>query len=89
MKIDAGAEGNEVSVHSVATSFRILDELSAAGRPLRLTEIANLLGETKAKIHRHLTTLRQLGAVEQDLRLGPLGFSAIAHGLLPFNAHSI
>lgn len=66
MKIDAGAEGNEVSVHSVATSFRILDELSAAGRPLRLTEIANLLGETKAKIHRHLTTLRQLGAVEQD-----------------------
>jgi DNA-binding IclR family transcriptional regulator len=59
-------EGDDVSVQSVATSFRILDELSAAGRPLRLTEIANALGETKAKVHRHLTTLRQLGAIEQD-----------------------
>ncbi|RAI43642.1 IclR family transcriptional regulator [Rhodoplanes roseus] len=57
---------DEVSVQSVATSFRILDELAAAGRPLRLTEIANALHETKAKVHRHLTTLRQLGAIEQD-----------------------
>lgn len=60
------AETDDVSVQSVATSFRILDELAAAGRPLRLTEIANALGETKAKVHRHLTTLRQLGAIEQD-----------------------
>jgi DNA-binding IclR family transcriptional regulator len=59
-------DADEVSVQSVATSFRILDELAAAGRPMRLTEIANALQETKAKVHRHLTTLRQLGAIEQD-----------------------
>lgn len=57
---------DDLSVQSVGTSFRILDELSAAGRPLRLTEIANAMHETKAKIHRHLTTLRQLGVIEQD-----------------------
>ncbi|RAI34364.1 IclR family transcriptional regulator [Rhodoplanes serenus] len=59
-------EADEFSVQSVATSFRILDELAAAGRPLRLTEIATALDETKAKVHRHLTTLRQLGVIEQD-----------------------
>ncbi|NVO13377.1 MAG: IclR family transcriptional regulator [Rhodoplanes sp.] len=59
-------DNDDVAVQSVGTSFRILDELAAAGRPLRLTEIANALHETKAKVHRHLTTLRQIGAVEQD-----------------------
>jgi DNA-binding IclR family transcriptional regulator len=59
-------DNDDISVQSVGTSFRILDELAAAGRPLRLTEIANALHETKAKIHRHLTTLRQLGVIEQD-----------------------
>lgn len=60
------ADSDDISVQSVGTSFRILDELAAAGRPLRLTEIANALHETKAKVHRHLTTLRQLGVIEQD-----------------------
>ncbi|TBW37174.1 IclR family transcriptional regulator [Siculibacillus lacustris] len=63
---DAAGGHEDLSVQSVGTSFRILDELSAAGRPLRLTEIANAMHETKAKIHRHLTTLRQLGVIEQD-----------------------
>ncbi|MBK5958469.1 hypothetical protein CCR97_09655 [Rhodoplanes elegans] len=57
---------DDVAVQSVATTFRILDELAAAGRPLRLTEIATALDETKAKVHRHLATLRQLGVIEQD-----------------------
>jgi DNA-binding IclR family transcriptional regulator len=61
-----GDEPDDVSVQSVGVSFRLLDELAAARRPLRLTEIANAMGETKAKVHRHLTSLRQLGIVEQD-----------------------
>lgn len=66
---DRGAESvDEPAVQTVATSFQILDELALAGRPLRLTEIANAVSETKAKVHRHLTTLRQIGAVEQDQR---------------------
>jgi IclR family KDG regulon transcriptional repressor len=59
-------EQDDVPVQSVAVSFRVLDELATARRPLRLTEIANAMGETKAKVHRHLTSLRQLGIIEQD-----------------------
>jgi DNA-binding IclR family transcriptional regulator len=61
-----GDEPDDVSVQSVGVSFRLLDEMAAARRPLRLTEIANAMGEPKAKVHRHLTSLRQLGIVEQD-----------------------
>jgi IclR family acetate operon transcriptional repressor len=43
---------------------------------MRLTALANQLGEPKAKIYRHLSTLRYLGFVDQDAqtecyRLGP------------------
>ena len=61
-----GDEPDDVPVQSVGVSFRVLDELASAQRPLRLTEIANAMGETKAKVHRHLTSLRQLGVIEQD-----------------------
>jgi IclR family KDG regulon transcriptional repressor len=59
-------EQGDVPVQSVGVSFRVLDELASAGRPMRLTEIANAMGETKAKVHRHLASLRQLGVIEQD-----------------------
>lgn len=63
---EGASVGEELMVQSVAASFRILEELGTARRPLRLTEIANAVGETKAKVHRHLTTLRRLGVIEQD-----------------------
>ena len=45
---------------------QIIEALAAAGQPMRLTALANLLGEPKARMHRHLSTLRHLGFVEQD-----------------------
>ncbi len=84
----ADMDGDKTLVHSVIASFQILDQLASAGRPLRLTEIAKGVGETKAKVHRHLNTLRRLGVIEQDVgteryRLGwklfLLGESAVEH----------
>ena len=45
---------------------QILEALAAAGQPMRLTALANHLGEPKARMHRHLSTLKYLGFVEQD-----------------------
>lgn len=53
------------TVRSVTMSWRLLDAMGNAVVPMRVTELANQLGEPKAKIHRHLSTLRQLGVVEQ------------------------
>ena len=72
--VEAAAPG--LLVHSVVMASEIIDALAAAPRPMRLTALANQLGETKAKIHRHLTTLKYLGLVDQDrstewYKLGP------------------
>jgi IclR family acetate operon transcriptional repressor len=53
-------------VQSVVMAGQILEALAAAGQPMRLTALANHLGEPKARMHRHLSTLRHLGFVEQD-----------------------
>ena len=45
---------------------QIIEALAAAGQPMRLTALANHLGEPKARMHRHLSTLKYLGFVEQD-----------------------
>jgi IclR family KDG regulon transcriptional repressor len=63
-------------IQSVVMAAEIIDALAAAGQPTRLTALANQLGETKAKMHRHLSTLKRLGYVDQDrqtecYRLGP------------------
>jgi IclR family transcriptional regulator, KDG regulon repressor len=62
---EENAEGASGTVQSVAMSWRLLDELGRSVAPMRLTELANLLGEPKAKVHRHLATMRKLGVVEQ------------------------
>jgi DNA-binding IclR family transcriptional regulator len=54
------------SIESVTMALRVLDELALGQRPMGVTELADLLGETKPRIHRHLTTLRESGIVEQD-----------------------
>jgi IclR family transcriptional regulator, KDG regulon repressor len=58
-------QGNGANIKSLRAAIRILDALAAAGEPVRITELAHLLGETKAKVHRYLATLRDLGIVEQ------------------------
>ncbi len=63
---DNGTPENATMVRSIAVSFRLLDTMARSGEPMRITEIARQLGESKAKIHRHLSTLRALGVVEQE-----------------------
>jgi len=57
---------NSTMVRSIAVAFKILDTMVRAGEPMRITEIARQVGESKAKVHRHLSTLRTLGVVEQE-----------------------
>jgi DNA-binding IclR family transcriptional regulator len=76
MNSDDASEKGGPLIQSVAAATEILEALAAAGQPVRLTALANQLGETKAKIHRHLSTLKALGFVDQDsqtecYRLGP------------------
>lgn len=54
------------SVEAVKVTVRILDELALAQRAVGVTELADLLGETKPRVHRHLSTLKEMGIVEQD-----------------------
>lgn len=53
-------------IQSVVMTGQIIEALATAGQSLRLTAIANHLGEPKAKIYRHLSTLKHLGFVDQD-----------------------
>jgi IclR family KDG regulon transcriptional repressor len=61
---ETGAPGS--IIQSVVVAAAVLEALAAAGKPVRLTELAEQLGEAKARIHRHLTTLRSVGLVDQD-----------------------
>lgn len=54
------------SNQSVAMSVRILDELAAAAKPIGVSDLARRLGESKGRIHRHLSTMRALGLVSQE-----------------------
>lgn len=54
------------SVEAVKVAVRILDELALGQRAMGVTELADALGETKPRIYRHLSTLREMGLIEQD-----------------------
>jgi IclR family KDG regulon transcriptional repressor len=54
------------SNQSVTMSARILGELAASPRPLGVSEIARRLGESKARVFRHLATMKQCGLVSQE-----------------------
>jgi IclR family transcriptional regulator, KDG regulon repressor len=62
---DERAQGSGV-IQSVVTAAQVIEALAAAAQPVRLTALAHSLGEPKAKIHRHLSTLKFLGFVDQD-----------------------
>lgn len=51
---------------SITAAARVLGELAAARQPLGVTELARRLGESKARVFRHLATLRQVGFVKQE-----------------------
>ena len=54
------------SVEAVKVVIRLLNEMALARRAMRITELADLMGETKPRIHRHLATLKEMGMVEQE-----------------------
>lgn len=63
----AGDEGRKTnSVEAVKVAMRLLNEMALARRAMRITELADLMGETKPRIHRHLATLKEMGMVEQE-----------------------
>jgi len=75
MKVDAldrseeeERSGNSEFIQSVVITGQIIEALAAAGQPMRLTALASQLGEPKAKMHRHLSTLKHLGFVDQDAK---------------------
>jgi len=54
------------SVEAVKVAIRMLNEMALARRAMRITELADIMGETKPRIHRHLATLKEMGLVEQE-----------------------
>jgi len=62
----AMTEKNPNSVEAVKVAVRVLDELAIQQRPMGVTELADALGETKPRIHRHLSTLKEMGLIEQE-----------------------
>lgn len=54
------------SVQSVVVAVRVLDALAQSGQPMGVTEIGRIMGESKARVYRHLATLRKLGLVYQE-----------------------
>lgn len=61
----ANPPNGEPVVKSLGVTLRLLDFMASAGVPQGVTELARHLGESKAKIHRHLSTMKAHGIVEQ------------------------
>jgi DNA-binding IclR family transcriptional regulator len=51
---------------SITAAARVLGELATVRQPLGVTDLARRLGESKARVFRHLATLRQVGFVTQE-----------------------
>lgn len=56
----------ELGVQSVGIAVEILDAIAAAGRPVRLAQVAEQVGMPRARVHRYLKTMKQLGLVWQE-----------------------
>ncbi|HVO14337.1 MAG TPA: IclR family transcriptional regulator [Alphaproteobacteria bacterium] len=61
--VDAKSQNN---IESVMLTLRILESLAASHDEKGVTQLARELGSTKARIFRHLQTLRNLGYVVQN-----------------------
>ncbi|MBN9081277.1 MAG: hypothetical protein BGP04_23630 [Rhizobiales bacterium 62-17] len=53
-------------IKSVSMTIRLLRELAASREPVGVSELARRVGESKARIHRHLVTLRDEGLLAQE-----------------------
>ncbi|HET8744668.1 MAG TPA: helix-turn-helix domain-containing protein [Ramlibacter sp.] len=51
------------SVQAVGVAFAVLEQLANSDVPVGTSELARRLQQTKARVHRHLVTLRELGFV--------------------------
>jgi len=61
--------GDDAAISSTSViSLRILELMAAQGAECGVTELAERLGMPKARVHRHLTALRQQGYVTQNKR---------------------
>jgi IclR family transcriptional regulator, KDG regulon repressor len=54
------------TIKSVVVAAQILEALAGSGGPVRLADLSRQLGMPRARIHRHLKTLRELGFVSQE-----------------------
>lgn len=59
-------EGNDGTIKSVAVAAQILEALAGSGGPVRLADLSRQLDLPRARIHRYLKTLRELGYVSQE-----------------------
>lgn len=59
-----GTQGG--TIKSVAVAAQILEALANSGGPVRLADLSRQLDMPRARIHRHLKTLRELGFVSQE-----------------------
>ena len=59
-------DGKHGSIKSVAVAAQILEALPGSGSPVRLAELSRQLDMPRARIHRYLKTLRELGYVSQE-----------------------
>ena len=62
----AAPEAEAGGLDSVSLVARILDELAMAPSAMGVTDVARALGESKARIHRNLASLRLQGLVDQE-----------------------
>ncbi|MBN8758505.1 MULTISPECIES: IclR family transcriptional regulator [unclassified Variovorax] len=64
--VGAPTSAGPSSVQAVEVAFAVLQALADSPEPAGVSELARRLGQTKARVYRHLTTLRELGFVEKD-----------------------
>jgi IclR family transcriptional regulator, KDG regulon repressor len=60
------AETTNGGLDSVSVIARILDELAMGPTAMGVTDLSRALGETKARVHRNLASLKQYGLVDQE-----------------------
>lgn len=66
--VDELPADSAASSSTSVVSLRILEIMAAADAELGVTQLAELLGMPKARVHRHLTSLRKEGYVTQNAR---------------------
>lgn len=63
---DAQDDTAEQGLPTAIVSLKVIEALASAPNGLGVTRLAQLLGMPKARVHRHLSVLREHGYVDQD-----------------------